>query len=139
MFNSEAFRKGDGDPYKMVRHTMRLVDISALALEALGDQDEAITMSQGCKSNKDRGGMADVENKAQAIIEDMGGKVTPGGTFDDQDQAIYNTVLTSSGQDDVQKLMTGLPGSKNAHEAGGRIVDPSAIRYASAYSKHTSA
>ncbi len=80
--------------------------------------------------------MADVEHKAQLIIEDMGGRVNPGEDFEDQDRVIYNTVLTSSGQAELQQRNTGLPGSKNAKDLGVRIDDREAQRYAAGFGVH---
>jgi phosphatidylinositol-4,5-bisphosphate 4-phosphatase len=130
MFSSETFKGGGDDAYKMTRHIMRLVDLAGDALRVLGDNNMALTQSQGCKSGKDRGGMADVEIKAMTIINDMGGSVKPDTPLDEKDRAIYNTVLTSSGQDRVQQLNTGLPGSKNAEDLHVRIGDPHATEYA---------
>jgi phosphatidylinositol-4,5-bisphosphate 4-phosphatase len=139
IFTSGDFRKGNGDPYKMVRHTMRIIDLSADALDHLGVDTEALTQSQGCKSNKDRGGMADVENKAMAMIEDMGGEVLPDRPFNKEDQDIYNTALTCSGQPENQRLNTMLPGSKNAEEAAARINNPQAQEQAVAFEDETTA
>jgi len=139
MFNSGSFKHGIEDAYKMVRHIMRVVDLGSQALTALGNDEMVLSLSQGCKSNKDRGGMGDVEHKAQVIIEDMGGKVRPGQTFESEDQIIYNTVLTSSGQSEVQQLNTGLPGSKNAGELEDRIVDGKALEYSRGFSEFTKA
>ena len=83
--------------------------------------------------------MMDVEIKAQAIIEDMGGKVSPNARFSEEDQRIYNTVLTSSGQDRNQQWNTGLPGSKNAKEAAPRINDEGAQEYAIAFARYVKA
>jgi phosphatidylinositol-4,5-bisphosphate 4-phosphatase len=139
IFTSGDFRRGAGDPYKMVRHTMDVVDLTAEALEHLGDDTQAMTQSQGCKSNKDRGGMADVEIKAMKMIADLGGHVRPNETFSREDQAIYNVALTSSGQAENQTWNTGLPGSKNAKEAAARINDPAAQSYAMGLEEHVKA
>lgn len=130
IFTSGDFRRGEGDPYKMVRHAMRVVDLGNEALQLLGDTTNALTQSQGCKSNKDRGGMADVEIKAQAMIEDMGGRVLPNGELSPEDRTIYNIGLTMTGQDWNQSRSTSLPGSKNAKEAAEKINDPFAQEYA---------
>jgi hypothetical protein len=140
MFNGEEYKNGIEDAYKMDRHIMSLVNTTQDALaNLLGDRDMMMTLSQGCKSNKDRGGMGDVEHKAQVIIEDMGGQVNPSEEFSEQDQIIYNTVLTSSGQAEVQQLNTGLPGSKNAGEVKARINDPDAVNYAKGFADFTKA
>lgn len=140
MFNGEEYKKGIEDAYRMDRHIMSLVNTTQNALANLLDNhDMMMTLSQGCKSNKDRGGMGDVEHKAQVIIEDMGGQVNPSEKFSEQDQTIYNTVLTSSGQAEVQQLNTGLPGSKNAGEVKARINDPDAVKYAKGFADFTKA
>ena len=139
MFNSGHYKTSEGDPYQMVRHTMRLVDTSAQALAELGDQHAAITVSQGCKSGKDRGGMADVENKAQAIIEDMGGKMEPDVDPTGEDAEIYRATGVLSGQQFVQEAAASLPGSKNAKEVRHRIGDPDAVRYMKGFADHSKA
>lgn len=139
VFNTESYQHGIEDAYKMDRHIMGLCNLGAQALEMLGDDNMLMSVSQGCKSNKDRGGMGDVEHKSQMIIEDMGGRVRPGRQFEEQDQIIYNTVLTSSGQDQVQQQNTGLPGSKNAKELEERINDPYALEYSRGFSSFTKA
>jgi phosphatidylinositol-4,5-bisphosphate 4-phosphatase len=139
IFNTEIYKHGIDDAYKMSRHIMHLTQLGAKALLVLGDKSEAFTLSQGCKSNKDRGGMADVEHKAQLIIEDMGGHVVPNSQFSDEDRIIYNTVLTSSGQLENQEMNTGVPGSKNAKELRHRIVDLDALAYAMAFARFAKA
>jgi phosphatidylinositol-4,5-bisphosphate 4-phosphatase len=139
MFNSGSYKSGIEDAYKMARSVMRIVNLGAQGLDLLGDDENLLSLSQGCKSNKDRGGMGDVEHKAQVVIEDMGGHVVPGGQFSPQDQTIYNIVLTSSGQDEIQRLNTGLPGSKNAGDLKARINDPEAELTAKALSHHSNA
>ncbi len=139
MFNNDEYKHGMDDAYKMNRHLMRVTNLGAEALQLLGDDSMMMSLSQGCKSNKDRGGMADVEHKAQMMIEDMGGHVRPGQPFDEQDGAIYKTALTASGQVEIQSLNTGLPGSKNAGEVKARIADKDAVEYASGYSEFAKA
>jgi phosphatidylinositol-4,5-bisphosphate 4-phosphatase len=139
LFNSGAFKRDIDDAYKMVRHVMRVVNLGQEALQTLDDDDMLMSMSQGCKSNKDRGGMGDVEHKAQLMIEDMGGRVLPNQEFSEQDQRIYDTVLTSSGQVEVQQYNTGLGGSKNVGELQNRIGDEDAYRYAKGFSSWTKA
>jgi hypothetical protein len=139
IFNRGEYKRGIDDAYKMNRTLHRLVNLGEEALQKLGDNDTLMTVSQGCKSNKDRGGMQDVEHKSQVIIEDMGGRVQRGQEFSEQDQTIYNTVLTSSGQAEVQRLNTGLPGSKNAKELADRINDPDALMYARGFASFTKA
>ncbi|MFO1026785.1 MAG: inositol phosphate phosphatase SopB [Acetobacteraceae bacterium] len=139
MFNTGSYKHGIEDAYKMDRHLMRLCTLADEALKSLGDHNMKMSLSQGCKSNKDRGGVGDVEHKAQAIIEDMGGRVLPGEKLEGEDKTIYNTVMTSSGQLEAQQMNTRLPGSKNAEEIKARIDDEAALIYAKGFASFTKA
>jgi hypothetical protein len=108
---------------------MRVVDLGAEALRLLGDNDTLMSLSEGCRDNLDSGSMVDVEHKTQAIIEDFGGLVIP-GTLSEQDRTIYNTVLTSSGQVEMQTMTTGLGGTGSVDEVSDRSSDPKALEYA---------
>jgi phosphatidylinositol-4,5-bisphosphate 4-phosphatase len=139
LFNSGDYKRGIDDAYKMVRHAMRVVNLGQEALGQLKDHDLLMSVSQGCKSNKDRGGMGDVEHKAQLIIEDMGGRVLPNEKLEEQDQRIYDTVLTSSGQVEGQTYNTGLGGSKNVDELKARVGDKDAFTYSKGFAPWTAA
>lgn len=139
MFTSEAFKRGDGDAAKMGRHILALNDLVDQSLEMMGENGEAFTSSKGCKSDKDRGGMVDVEHKFQTITEDMGGQVQPNAKLETEDRRNYNIVLTSSGQLENQRLNTGLPGSKEAGHFASRIKDDAAKTYAMGWGKHVAA
>ena len=140
LITTDAYKTGGEDPYKMARHTMRVVDLTNMALRHLDiDDTNALTQSQGCKSNKDRGGNQDSEIKAQAMIEDMGGTVKPDSDFEPEDQIIYDIAVTASGQHQNQRYNTGLPGSKNAGEMAARIANPDAVEYAKGFSSYTKA
>lgn len=121
MFTSETFKKGNGDPAKMGRHILALQSLAEEALALKNVTDEAATMSKGCKSDKDRGGVTDVELKHLLITDDMGGRITPDTTLERQDQENYYVVASSSGQLENQRLNTGLAGSKEAGKLGERI------------------
>ena len=74
--SAKAFKRGDGDPAKMGREIPALQALAESALDMAG-ADEAATMSKGCKSDKDRGGVTDTELKHKLITEDMGGRTFP--------------------------------------------------------------
>src|SRR5262249_12102038 len=61
MFTEESFKRGNGDPAKMSRHILALQSLAEETLSLLNVTDQAATMSKGCKSDKDRGGVTDVE------------------------------------------------------------------------------
>ncbi|MBI1247929.1 hypothetical protein GC197_08835 [bacterium] len=131
MFTSEAFKRGNGDPAKMGRHILALQTMAEEVFELLEVEDEAATASKGCKSDKDRGGVTDVELKHQIITEDMGGEILPDQTLEGDDQANYYVVASSSGQLENQSFNTGLPGSKEAGKLGTRIPDRTVRQYLS--------
>ena len=128
-FTSGRYKTSDEDRHRMARHVMRVVDLGAEALRLLGDNDTLMSLSEGCRDNLDSGSMVDVEHKTQAIIEDFGGLVIP-GTLSEQDRTIYNTVLTSSGQVEMQTMTTGLGGTGSVDEVSDRSSDPKALEYA---------
>ena len=125
LFISEDFKRGNGDPAKMGREILALQGLAEEALSVLGVEDEAATMSKGCKSDKDRGGVTDVELKHKLITEDMGGEIVPDGRLDEEDQESYYVVAGASGQLENQEFNTGLMGSKEAGKLKNRI--PSGI------------
>ena len=86
-------------------------------------------MSKGCKSDKDRGGVTDVELKHLLIAEDMGGHILPDTELEGDDQQNYYVVASSSGQLENQMLNTGLAGSKEAGKLKDRIPDPIVRQY----------
>jgi phosphatidylinositol-4,5-bisphosphate 4-phosphatase len=123
MFTNEDFRKGNGDPAKMGREILALHAYAEQALALTGATDQAATMSRGCKSDKDRGGVTDVELKHKLITEDFGGQILPDKKLSPDDQANYNAVAVASGQFENQALNTGVPGSKEAGKLDKRIPD----------------
>ena len=90
----------------------------------LGDTGQAATASKGCKSDKDRGGVTDVELKHMAVTEDMGGRVLPNQRLEQEDRDNYAIVAAGSQQDMNQKLSTAVPGSKEQGKLTTRIPDP---------------
>jgi phosphatidylinositol-4,5-bisphosphate 4-phosphatase len=123
MFTNEDFRRGNGDPAKMGREILGLQAYAEEALALMGVDDQAATSSKGCKSDKDRGGVTDVELKHKLITEDMGGVIRPDQRLEAEDQANYYVIATGSGQLENQSLNTGLPGSKEAGKLKERIPD----------------
>jgi len=131
MFTHEDFKRGNGDPAKMGRHILTLQALAEEALSVANVTDHAATMSKGCKSDKDRGGVTDVEFKHLLITEDMGGHIEPDTRLESDDQQNYYVVASSSGQLENQLYNTGLPGSKEAGKLKTRIPDPIVRQYLS--------
>jgi phosphatidylinositol-4,5-bisphosphate 4-phosphatase len=123
MFTNEDFRQGNGDPAKMGREILALQAYAEQALALTGSDDLGATMSRGCKSDKDRGGVTDVELKHKLITEDFGDLVLPDVKLSPEDQANYYAVAVASGQFENQQLNTGVPGSKEAGKLDKRIPD----------------
>lgn len=128
MFTTEAFATGKGDTAKMGREILALQtlaeqSLSTLDSHGLGGGDMAATMSKGCKSDKDRGGVTDVELKSKLIMQDMGGDMDPDATLVGDDQQLYYTVSAGSGQIENQRWNTGLGGSKEAGHLKDRYTD----------------
>jgi phosphatidylinositol-4,5-bisphosphate 4-phosphatase len=131
MFTHEDFKRGNGDPAKMGRHILALQGLAEEALAIGNVVDHAATMSKGCKSDKDRGGVTDTELKHQIITEDMGGEIRPDARLEGDDQQNYYVIASSSGQLENQVYNTGLGGSKEAGKLGTRIPDTIVRQYLS--------
>lgn len=129
MFTEETFRTGNGDTAKMGREILVLQGMAEQGLQLVGATDLAGTMSKGCKSDKDRGGVTDVEVKSKLILRDMGGEMNPDEKLEGDDQGVYYTVSSSSGQLENQRWNTGLPGSKEAGHLKDRLPDPQVRQY----------
>jgi len=129
MFTEETFRTGNGDTAKMGREILVLQGMAEQGLQLVGATDLAGTMSKGCKSDKDRGGVTDVEVKSKLILRDMGGEMNPDEKLQGDDQGVYYTVSSSSGQLENQRWNTGLPGSKEAGHLKDRLPDPQVRQY----------
>ena len=124
MFTEESFRAGKGDTAKMGREVLVLQGLAEQGLDLVGATDLAGTMSKGCKSDKDRGGVTDVELKSKLILRDLGGDLNPDQTLQGDDQGVYYMVSSSSGQLENQRWNTGLSGSKEAGHLKDRLPDP---------------
>ena len=124
MFTEKTFREGNGDTAKMGREILVLQGLAEQGLELVGAQDLAGTMSKGCKSDKDRGGVTDVELKSKLILRDLGGEMNPDERLQGDDQGVYYTVSSGSGQLENQRWNTGLSGSKEAGHLKDRLPDP---------------
>lgn len=124
MFTEEAFRTGNGDTAKMGREILVLQGLAEQGLGLVGATDLAGTMSKGCKSDKDRGGVTDVELKSKLILRDLGGEMNPDERLEGDDQGVYYTVSASSGQLENQRWNTGMAGSKEAGHLKDRLPDP---------------
>lgn len=119
LFLTESYKRGNGDPAKMSREILALQAFAEQALAAIGSE-EAATMSKGCKSDKDRGGVVDVELKYKLITEDLGGVVVPDAVLTGEDQNNYLSVAVAT-QFRIHQLNTGLPGSKAVDNLDTRI------------------
>ncbi|MGB7484126.1 MAG: inositol phosphate phosphatase SopB [Castellaniella sp.] len=124
LFTEESFRAGNGDTAKMGREILVLQGLAEQGLGLVGATDLAGTMSKGCKSDKDRGGVTDVELKAKLILRDLGGEMNPDERLQGDDQGVYYTVSSSSGQLENQRWNTGMGGSKEAGHLKERLPDP---------------
>jgi phosphatidylinositol-4,5-bisphosphate 4-phosphatase len=122
MFASEAFKRGNGDPAKMSRHIIDLQGLAEQSLKLIGDTNMAATMSKGCKSDTDRGGVVDVEWKADKMIRHMGGQVRPDVQPKGDDKQILYAAYAASGQQENQRYNKGVPGSKETDKLLDRII-----------------
>jgi phosphatidylinositol-4,5-bisphosphate 4-phosphatase len=139
MFTEETFRIGKGDTAKMGREILVLQGLAEQALDLAGATDLAGTMSKGCKSDKDRGGVTDVELKSKLILRDMGGDMNPDERLEGDDQGVYYTVSSSSGQLENQRWNTGLSGSKESGKLKARLPDPEVRQFLSGLGKFAKA
>ena len=137
MFTNESFRKGNGDPAKMGRHVLALQALAEQALAAAGS-DHIATMSKNCKSDKDRGGVMDVEVKHLMITHDMGGEILPDTMLEPQDQENYYVVASASGQFENQRMNSGVGGSKEAGKLSHRIPNKVIREYLSGLGRFVS-
>jgi hypothetical protein len=131
MFQSEAYKSANGDRFKMPRHIDLLANAFRRASELVDNHQVRVVNAGGCKSGKDREGVANAENEAAIIIEDLGGEVKPGGGSrykNREAQAIYDSCMTLVV--DNTRQVTGIGGSKNAKEIANQMKDKNAIIYA---------
>jgi len=129
MFTEKTFQSGHGDPAKMGREILVLQGLAEQALDLADATDLCGTMSKGCKSDKDRGGVTDVELKSKLILRDMGGEMNPDEALQGDDQEVYYTVSASSGQLENQRWNTGMAGSKEAGHLERRLPLPEARQF----------
>lgn len=139
MFTEETFREGNGDTAKMGREILVLQGLAEQGLDLVGATDLAGTMSKGCKSDKDRGGVTDVELKSKLILRDLGGDMNPDERLQGDDQGVYYTVSSSSGQLENQRWNTGLSGSKEAGHLKDRLPDPEVRQFLCGLGKYAKA
>lgn len=139
MFTEETFKQGNGDTAKMGREVLLLQGLAEQSLELLKATDLAGTSSKGCKSDKDRGGVTDVELKSKLILQDLGGEMNPDEKLQGDDQGVYYTVSASSGQLENQRWNTGLSGSKEAGHLKDRLPDPEVRQFLSGLGAFTKA
>ena len=130
MFQTEAYKTAGEDRFKMSRHIDLLVNAFRRASELVDDHKVRVVNAGGCMSGKDREGVANAENEAAVIIQDLGGSIEPGqgGRYDDETRAIYDTCMTGVVHNTRQ--VTGIGGSKNAQEIANQMSDPHAKIYA---------
>jgi hypothetical protein len=110
MYSKEDYKYSDDDPIKMNRELEELISTANEALAAI-HSNCVITLSKGCKSDKDRGGMTAAEILFNAIRKALG-----------LPRLIYNQPLSEEEEDlyvaiaalffDNQELNTGLRGNK---------------------------
>lgn len=139
MFTEETFKRGNGDTAKMGREVLVLQGLAEQGLQVMNATDLAGTSSRGCKSDKDRGGVTDVELKSKLILRDLGGEMNPDEALVGDDQGVYYTVSASSGQLENQRFNTGLAGSKEAGHLKHRLPDPEVRQFLSGLGAFTKA
>lgn len=122
LFNSEAYKTANGDPAKMAREVLFLQALAEQAL-ALTDGDHIATASRNCKSDKDRGGVVDVELKYRLITDDLGHTIEDNAAPQGAEREIYDRVALAAGGLEVQAWNTGLPGSKEFRKMKSRVAD----------------
>lgn len=130
MFQTDAYKSAGEDRFKMPRHIDLLVNAFRQASELVDNHQTRVVNAGGCMSGKDREGVANAENEAAVIIEDLGGNIEPGegGRYNEETQAIYDHCMTGVVHNTRQ--VTGIGGSKNAQEIKNQMSDPDAIAYA---------
>ena len=109
IYLDDSYKYSNGDPAKLNREIEAMLNTANDALAAV-DSKRVITISKGCKSDKDRGGVLITEIFTNAIVEDLGGNIIHNEKLDDEKKNIYLNVATS--QFHIQTANTGLPGNK---------------------------
>lgn len=101
IWNSESYRKGGTDPYKIVSRL-------AVLTHELG-----ATPVWNCKSGKDRTGELDVEAKFLATQIQLKGEVpAPGHEHTSEGKAQFMQMALNSGNQEMQRLNVGVMGFK---------------------------
>ena len=101
IWNSESFRRGGREPYKMVS---RLALISHLMGE---------TTLYNCKSGKDRTGQLDAEVKYLASVGNVTGQIPrPETAHTDESRRMRSNFALNTGNHEVQQMTAGLRGYK---------------------------
>lgn len=139
MFQTNAYKIAGEDRFKMPRHIDLLVNTFRQASELVDDHKVRVVNAGGCMSGKDREGVANAENEAAVIVQDLGGKMEPGqgGRYNDEAQAIYDSCMTGVVHNTRQ--VTGIGGSKNAQEIASQMGDTHAKIYAQGGARFVSA
>ncbi|MBC6414244.1 MAG: hypothetical protein GDA45_05115 [Chromatiales bacterium] len=101
IWNSQSFRRGGVEPYKMVS---RLALISHLMGE---------TTLYNCKSGKDRTGQLDAEVKYLAAVGNATGQIPePETEPTDESRSLRSNFALNTGNHEMQQMSTGLKGYK---------------------------
>ena len=101
LWSTQGYRDGEHDPYKLVSRL-------ALASHLMGED----TLFN-CKSGKDRTGQLDAEVKYLAVYADKNdGALPPVGTGMEASRAARSDFTLHTGNLEMQRLNTGLPGYK---------------------------
>ncbi|MBM3856899.1 MAG: hypothetical protein FJ390_02930 [Verrucomicrobia bacterium] len=139
MFQTGAYQRAEQDRFKMPRHIDLLVNAFRRASELVDNHQVRVVNAGGCMSGKDREGVANAENEAAVIIQDLGRNIEPskGSRYDAETQVIYDTCMT--GVVDNTRQVTGIGGSKNAKEIANQMSDLHAISYAQGASQFVKA
>ncbi len=138
IFQNETYQRAGHDRFKMPRHIDLLVNAFRRAAELVDDHKVRIVNAGGCMSGKDREGVANAENEAAIIIQDLGGTVAPDqiNAYSPEEKYIYDSCVTGVVYNTRQ--VTGIGGSKNAQEIANQMSDQDARIYAQGASIFTS-
>ncbi|MEG3127261.1 inositol phosphate phosphatase SopB [Pantoea cypripedii] len=101
IYNKKSHHYDGGEPYKAAqRMAMLAYEIGAVP-------------AYNCKSGKDRTGMLDAEIKREVVSQYQGRPLSkPGNPLNEYDKKLFQKVLVSGGNAEVQKYNTGVAGNK---------------------------
>ncbi|MBP2197773.1 inositol phosphate phosphatase SopB [Pantoea cypripedii] len=101
IYNKKSHHYDGGEPYKAAqRMAMLAYEIGAVP-------------AYNCKSGKDRTGMLDAEIKREVVSQHQGRPLSkPGNPLSEYDKKLFQKVLVSGGNAEVQKYNTGVAGNK---------------------------